>query len=262
MRRCFLFLVIAGVVALVLASNELPFETLKALALQRAQLRWGEVAMGPVAPGYDLNGQPSVYIFTFRIGSSVFPADDEIEAMIEQGKELELQGGLKHDRILYQRGLDLKFGVGLFGKVVVGARYDKNPIYVIGNSLPPHYYNRSRADERARQYLGSAQVRLVRVYYLTPLNEFFEYTDGERSVLINCYSLQKIDREDYLGVGDSKVSLRPKWDALLKEQAYPERFDGYVPNVPAVPLWSYGCTPTASAMSSSVARRSSAAPSA
>ncbi len=246
MRRLFLFALVFGINALLIAADHLPFETLRSLALTRARLRWGEVAMGPILPCYDLNREVASYIFTFRIGDSYFPTQEEIEAMIREGEALEAQS--RGDLDLYLRALRLKFGTDQFGNIVLGARYDRNPIYAIGNSLPPHIYNLSRAYERARAYLGSPQVELVRVYYLTPLNEFFEFSDGVKSVYLHSYSLQSVDIDNYRGVGESKVSLKGKWDALLSNIDYPERFDGYVPNVPSVPLWSYGCSPTASSM--------------
>ncbi len=89
MRKSMLLIVFLFIISYFFAADFVPFEKIKTIALARAQARWGQVAMGPVLAAYDLNGEISCYVFTFRIGCPYFPSDAEIQAMIEEGEELE-----------------------------------------------------------------------------------------------------------------------------------------------------------------------------
>ena len=132
--------------------------------------------------------------------------------------------------------------------VVVSADSSQVPILECFNSLPPYYTNLNKAKERAEEILGKG-VKFERIIYIAPLEEWFEFSLKGKRILINSYSLKMREPKRIQGLNrkpseELRESIRDKWERVGKT-SYIKK--AYIEGVPAL-LWSYGCSPTASAM--------------
>lgn len=135
--------------------------------------------------------------------------------------------------------------------IIIGARRDCTPIAEYARVLPNYYLTLGRAREKAQVYAGTA-VDLQRIYYAGPGEEYYSFRAGDRELMVNTYSLQVYEQSFFTRAKPEpdpalEKILNAKWDRYLSGLPSEGRYTGYVDSVPYV-IWSYGCTPTASAM--------------
>lgn len=213
-----------------------PFETAREIAQKKAETAWGQVTLGPAIPYCDLDGKIRAYSFGVSRGWAGFPNYQAIVNEVEEARRLGAQ--------------DQRWGVGEYGSIVVSARFSEVPVPEMSDCLPRYYTTGHLAKERAEELLGSSEVHLSKIYYGSPLDLIFEFSAGERRVLIDAFSLGTHSL-DILG-SERKTEEDPVLEdqiaSLWREIESPLARDTVlIPGVPAF-LWSYGCTPTASAM--------------
>lgn len=136
-----------------------------------------------------------------------------------------------------------------YATVVVSQDSSQVPILECFNSLPPYYTNLNKAKKRAEEILGKG-VKFERVIYIAPLEEWFEFSLKDRRILIDSHSFKPREPKRKVQEWRPKSSerlrqaIRDKWERIGKT---PYIKKAYIEGVPAL-LWSYGCSPTASAM--------------
>jgi len=237
--------------------DAVPFSLVEKVAVEEARALWNTESYGPVIPYVDFDGNVVAYLFTFKIGSSVFPPVSEIERERTEAELLIERARAKGDRDLLNRALSSYFGYKRYGSIVVGARYSRPPVIERGALLPRYYTVGKKALRRAEEYLGE-EVLLTRIYYVGPPDKWYEFRGKSgRSVIVDPFSLkvypaEKLQefRPSEKGLSEFAALMRKKWEAVEKTDAgelLKSMDSGYVSGVPFY-IWSYGCSPTTSAM--------------
>lgn len=220
------------------------------VALARATSLWSEARLGVKLPYYGFDGQITAYAFVFSLKDQKIPSAQELRALSELSRRLGQEAARQGDLERWRNFQDLRWGVGRYATVVVGARYDQVPILEYADCLPRYYTAMGEARLKASAELG-AGAEFSRVYYLTPQEEWFEFVNDEERILIHAYSLKVHRLEELLpklqgNSGSLPVRVDPRWSRLKSLKALTTIEQGYVDSVPFC-LWSYGCSPTASA---------------
>jgi len=187
-------------------------EVVRKVALKKAKEVWGTVAQGPELAGCDLNGKVIVYIIPFRIGIGPFPDYEEIMEGVRESRRYYAEGlqelreqpekeplALKPDTKTSEKhnlGKDKRSGKGEYGTVVVWARSDWFPIPEYSECLPRYYTTGDLAQEKAQTVLGRGSIRLTRIYYAGPLDQLYEFTQGDRTILVDPFSLKIYSPEE------------------------------------------------------------------
>jgi hypothetical protein len=221
------------------------------IALRKARSIFGDSISGHVSISvlnyYDFSGQVTAYAFVFSLTRDPFLSEQELitnsQLALSRSEEAAERGDLEG----YRAYEDLGFGVGRYATVVVSARYDQVPILECANCLPRYYTRLYEAQTRAKAEIGK-RAQFSKVYYLAPQAEFFEFVNDDERILIHAYALKPFRLEELLpSLEKSEGPHDPRWFKLeiLKEIAIID--EGYLDSVPFC-LWSYGCSPTASAM--------------
>jgi len=135
--------------------------------------------------------------------------------------------------------------------VVAGARWTCTPISEFSHALPNCYYTLEKAQVRAHEFLEDNAV-FSKIYYWGPEEEYYLFTSTRGAVLVNTYSMRCIDKQEFFAVqperhAELEAAVKTKWIEYLACTDFSTRYTAYIPDVPYC-LWSYGCSPTASAM--------------
>jgi len=237
--------------------DAVPFSLVEKVAVEEARALWNTDAYGPVIPYVDFEGNIAAYLFTFKIGSSVFPPVSEIERERADAELLIERARAEGDRDLLNRALSLYFGYERYGSIVVGARYSRPPVIERGALLPRYYTVGKKALRKAEEYLGEEAV-LTRIYYVGPPDKWYEFKGRSgRSVIVDPFSLkvypaEKLQefRPSKKGLSEYAALMRQRWEVMERSDAgelLKSMDSGYIPGVPFY-IWSYGCSPTTSAM--------------
>jgi hypothetical protein len=229
-------------------ANAVPFETVKGLALRRAQAEYPGARLGTVAPYVDENGFTVAYLFHFRTDGKAFPGYEQVaeDVLAERAK--------------LTANTDLTRWTSKYAFVLVSARYDRAPILCFGYGTSEFYAIAEAGLARAQAQLGT-DARLSRVLFVAPATFLeFENGGGERLVLSNHFERSWDSREGFrqyvsaakASAGDDAGAAeahRREWQQALSSD-FKEFTEVYVPNVGRAPFydWSYGCTPTSGAI--------------
>ncbi len=154
-------------------ANAVPFETVKGLAVRRAQAEFPGARLGTVVPYVDENGYTVAYVFHFRTDGKPFPAYEQVA--------LDVQA----ERRTLTENTDIAHWKSAYAFVLVSARYDRAPILCFGYGSSEFYAIAEAALERAQAVLGS-DARLKHVLFVAPATYLeFESSDG-RQMVISC----------------------------------------------------------------------------
>jgi hypothetical protein len=229
-----------------------PIETAEAIAVKEATLEWPGARLATTIPYYDFDGTVSAYACVFSLHAEPFPDYGSLLDAVKTGRALSRRAAALGDTALGHRGEDLSFGVNRYGTVVIAARTDQTPILETANCLPRFFTTLDRAQSRTRELLGGG-ARFTKIYYQAPEDEWFGFTNGQKEIFINAYSLKIYDRSHIVpqaarAIKDElAVRLNQSWDRLTRTNALFRTVSAHIDSVPYC-LWSYGCSPTASAM--------------
>ncbi len=241
------------------APDAVPFDVIERLAVEEAQHLWNATNYGPVIPFVGLDGKVIAYMFTFKIGGE-FPSQEFIEHEREEARSLMKMARDAGDNSMLEKARALYWGNDRYGTLVIGARYSVPPIFERGALLPRYYTFGRKAQRKAEEYLGE-EATLTRVYYVAPDAKWYEFEGKSgKKVLVDPF-LFRVYPVEYL----SKIEV-PKGDFSFEKlnrnrwrkietaiehgdlsALFAVRDSGYIPGVPFY-LWSYGCSPTSSAM--------------
>lgn len=225
--------------------NVVPFAKVRDLALRKAEAEWPGCRLGSVVPCVDEDGATAAYMFHFRTDGKPFPDYEEVV----------------RDILVERDGLnaftDLRRWTSKYSHILVSARYDRPPIVRYGYGTSEFYAVAGRALERAQEILG-ADARLSRMYFLWPAT-WLEFEGRAGHVVFSPHFEQSwFSREDFFSYVTTEARPAPveatqrfqrEWEEALRRD-FRDFSEVLVPNADKAPFydWSYGCTPTAAAM--------------
>lgn len=198
--------------------NLVPLDFAKKIAFYRATKEWGKIAIGNPIIGCDKDGKVVVYIFPVKLNSQIFPSDDTIIQQIEEARSAYLTYQKtkmeKRDIEKEERLMKKIWGVNEFGTVAVAARKDLHPIFEVSNVLP-RYYTTEYLAKRKVQEKWDVSFKLHRLFYISPLDQFYEFTNGERKILVNAFNLDILTPEDFQHMIEKRKNENKKLKSLI-----------------------------------------------
>ena len=225
----------------------------EALALRRAEAEWPGSRLGSVIPYLDPDGTTCGYMFHFRTDGLSFPDYDEVRADVLE------------DRSRLGPNTDLSSWESDYAYVLVSNRYDRAPMPCFGYGTSEFYAIGEEAVERASGML-SGELTVSRVYFVFPrvylevsnragervvMSNHFEQTWDSRESFRDDVRARKQALEDEFPIDRKEIARlhRQEWDRALVSD-FTDYSESYAPGYEQAPFydWSYGCTPTASAM--------------
>lgn len=245
--------------------SAVPFEIVRTVALARAAATWPSLAAGPVIPYQDIDGSTIAYMFHYRVDGLPFPADCErtTREAREDVARFRDEGGAPPT------------GKYRYAHVLVSARYDRFPILSWGEGLSEFYSTAEQARDAAAAEMGLAEPKLTRIYSVWP-ESWYEFEGNGRAIVVHSHLMSQREpapgftarmqaraaanrqqlaqqlaqqgrtTEQYL------AALRNKSEQQWRQADKPPGRDGqvFVGGYNQAPFydWSYGCTPTSSAM--------------
>jgi hypothetical protein len=162
-----------------------PLEILEKVANAHAHEIWGEeIAPGPPFPVADREGNVFAYAFHYIRGSRHFPGYEQIFDRVRRG----------------QQESEVAQMAEQFGYIYVSAT-DKNfPVLMVSHYLHPYFLVGDFAQEQANRHFDSDRVRLDKIYFLNPHDEYFEFVFQGKSIVFNVNSLEQKTRAAALEV--------------------------------------------------------------
>ncbi len=215
-------------------------EVVGQIAFQNAQSLYGEVFGTEPLPLYDAADELIGYRFDFAIGR---PFDPEQISMMAGAQENDGQQ-------------QPYWGYGTYANLFVSARSDLDVIQNHSNCLSPYWANKLLLEELAATELkGSPELK--RAYYINFQNQWFCYTNGSREVFVKVFPQKKVVSESEFreiianrGYFCAQGDFSGVWEQYLSGWLLQPMDQVLTGNADLCPYydWSYGCSPTASAM--------------
>ncbi|MGD2087817.1 MAG: hypothetical protein PVH61_16685 [Candidatus Aminicenantes bacterium] len=190
--------------------GRVPLDTLEKVANAHAHELWGEeIAPGPPFPVADKKGNVFAFAFHYIRGSQHFPGYEQIFDRVRS---------IRQEPEVAQMGEQ-------FGYIYVSAT-DKNfPILLVSHYLHPYFLVGDLAREQANRHFDSDEVRLDKIYFLNPHDEYFEFISHGKSIVFNVNSLEKkptaaaLDVESFAAKTDLHIrKIREAWDRVTQLQ--------------------------------------------
>ncbi len=147
-----------------------------------------------------------------------------------------------------------ELGIGEYGAVFVSARYDRYPIVMVCNYLPPYYTKVDLAGDKAKHKTGKKTADLKRYYFLGPRGQAFKMDCEGHEVLLHAYTLQEMDKQEFAiqPPRSVKSEYNTAWDAFRDTISPPDfiYLGKKIQNWEIMPCveWCRGCTPTSASM--------------
>jgi len=212
------------------ATNGVPIQSLRKIALRQAKEVWGEVTPGPEIPCRDANGDTLTYMFVFRMGGGRFGKYSEILDRVKTGRKL-YEEGVKEMRklppsapppaltaagassgaqqtpplpppALQQPSPELlkaqgKFQAGKKMKWGIG-EYGTLVVSARNDLIPiperihglPEFFTKLDLLRDKSREVLGGDPRLTGIYYVAPGEQWFEFSSGNNRVLVDPYSMK------------------------------------------------------------------------
>jgi len=223
--------------------DAVPFKVIQKIAVDNARSLWGDVYETEAIPYYGLDDEVIAYMFNFSIGKEFPPHDQVIE-----GAEQARREGRKEER----------WGVDHYCHLIVSARYSMPTIPAYSKCLSEEFACDRELQQMAKNALSTPTVQLIRIYYITPSQKWYVYSDGQKKVFIRIfppptvYSESEFDAKVRQEFGlPEKGDLRSLWLEFEQGKTLSLNIDHLIHREnECCPFydWSYGCSPTAAAM--------------
>ena len=241
--------------SLVLNAQELPIELAQKAAESFSTVVFGEAKVGLPKLYYGVDNKPAVYVFTLYFGKGELPSENDIMKKVEDGYKTELEGIQQKDKALIQKGRKLKLNTDQFGAVMVSATSDKGPVIEYSRGLPLHYTTRIEATSKATERFNSREINLSRFIYYSPMDLWFEFEHDNQRTLVSMFNQQTYESNSIFSVPPLRVNkdqipnIEADW-TMIENSTWNEGKSPDSVRISGVPdlEWSYGCSPTASAM--------------
>ncbi|MFX0203240.1 MAG: CARDB domain-containing protein, partial [Candidatus Hodarchaeota archaeon] len=168
--------------------------TLEKIADAHAHDLWGEeIARGRPFPLADVTEDVFAYVFPYIRGLYHFP---EYEEIFDRIRNLRSRN---QDYPETDAPVSIPYTeLGQFGSIYVSARRTNFPILGASHSLHPYFLVGDLAQETAERHFDSKEVRLERIYFLNPHQEYFEFTSQKDRTIIHVNSLERKKPEEVL----------------------------------------------------------------
>ncbi|NLH18217.1 MAG: hypothetical protein GX455_16705 [Phycisphaerae bacterium] len=147
-----------------------------------------------------------------------------------------------------------ELGIGEYGAVFVSARYDRYPIVMTCNYLPPYYTKLDLASDKAKHKTGKKTAQLKRYYFLGPRGQAFKMDCQGREILLHASSLQEMIVPDHR-IHPPRLTIsepHKAWVSFQQEAvAPPANFrEKRIQDWEIMPCvkWCRGCSPTSASM--------------
>jgi hypothetical protein len=174
--------------------ERVPIATLEKIADAHAHDLWGEeIARGRPFPVADETEDVFAFVFPYIRGLRRFPEYEEIFDRVRNLRSRN-QGLPETDDPVSMSYTEL----GQFGSIYVSARRTNFPILGASHSLHPYFLFGELAQETAERHFDSKEVRLERIYFLNPHEEYFEFTSQKDRTIIHVNSLERKKPEEVL----------------------------------------------------------------
>lgn len=231
--------------------GDVPFRIAKKVATNFSKRVFEKANPGPYHIFYDKNGKVTAYYFTFLLSEGECPSEREIKKEVE-GRKLLLEEAIRlGNKEMISQTKRKMAGENVYGTIVVSATYDKGPVIKYFAALGPQYFLIDDAQAVATKALGTMNVMLSKYIYLSPFEILFEFISNNNKVFVCPYTLKIFQERDVLSRDVLKVDqnllnkIEKNW---IDEQS--EYLSSNQYRISGVPYydWSYGCSPTASAM--------------
>ncbi len=173
------------------ASDSVSLDTMRKIALKSAVSVWGQAVLVAEIPCCGLDGVESFYYFVFRIDGGTAGDYSTITSEVIQGRydyKKIMNSPISDKKEYYTKLLDAKkrkWGIGKYGTVVVSCRLSFVPVPEFIHGLPPFY---TVLDIMVLQCPPGAT--LTRIYYITPMDQFYEFSSGGKSTVVDGLSLK------------------------------------------------------------------------
>jgi len=230
--------------------TEIDFKVVREIALDEGQYLWGKVAIGPLIPLCDMDGNIYAYDVPYKIGDDKFPTSQEIIDSIDYYKTLILKAEKQDNEELIKK----RWGNEDYMTVMIGGRYDVFPILEFHEGLPEYYTRLAEAKEKASKVLESKNPVLERIYYKGYLEKWFMFCSNGKTVYINTYSLKIYESLKKSVDGDNVNDFSDMWTYRYSQvdtlDTIAETKGTTTVTIEGVPFyeWHSGCSPTAAAM--------------
>jgi hypothetical protein len=239
-----------------LFASDISYELARDVAYYKAVSIFGDgISLGPGNPYYDTEDRLMAYEFGIALDGE-FPNEEVLLEILREKRyligEVRSEGGFGNIQELEKD----RAGIGKYGYIFVSATDLDFPVPEMGTGLPHYYLLYDEAKEYAWNYLED-EPSFVRMYCLTPYLKWYRFqVDGE-NVFVPLYGMGCKEPEDIYSI---PLDRAPQAEILesrhvqIWERIKSGDFSvldgsraGYVDSVPEYD-WSYGCSPTASAM--------------
>ncbi len=205
--------------------NAVPYATIQNIADMKAEANWGLAYCIAEIPCCDLNGDVVAYMFVYQRGQGPAKAYGEITTEVKQGRKEYAQAEkelfkaaqqpdnkkppmvIPDDPMIpapmnptpeYVKAYVKKdaarkkmSGAGNYGYLIISARYDRNPIPVIGHGLPEFFSRGDLIKAKAADKAGQ-NTQLQRIYLAGPSQRWYEFqSDNGQKVTVEGNTLQE-----------------------------------------------------------------------
>jgi hypothetical protein len=187
-----------------------PLDILEKVANAHAYEIWGEdIAPGPPFPVADREGNVFAYAFHYIRGSQQFPGYEQIFDRVRSS----------------QQDSEVAQMAEQFGYIYVSATDKNSPVLMVSHYLHPYFLVGDLAQEQANRHFDSDKVRLDKIYFLNPHDEYFEFISNGKSIVFNVNSLEKkstaeaLDVEPLVHMTDEHLrKIKEAWDRAINLQ--------------------------------------------
>jgi len=190
--------------------NGVPLGQLKKIAQAVGERISGvKLAAGKPIPYCNLDGEIVAYEFPFCADCSSFPSDAQILSEL----------GLARKRAADPDGKKFEkqaWGVGKYWSVTLSSTEDRYPMREAMEGLPRFFTMSEAVQEKARGRMGGGSAKLARIFYASPVEQFFEFQDGANTILVDPFSLEirvpgKLKDKARIPSEEQKKDIRRQW---------------------------------------------------
>ncbi|MCX6270614.1 MAG: hypothetical protein NTU44_05230 [Bacteroidetes bacterium] len=234
-----------GIQAFTQSSRQVPLSVLTALADNHAISFWGDARPADPIPYYSPDGQIVAWCFNYCIGND-FP-DQELLTEEYNSK------ALSADK-------NARWRLGEYAHILMSGTYDYAPVIKFQDVISEEYAYGAKIREMAENYFHTTNPQLEKIYFFTPLINYYQYKYGNEVVYVRIFPpMETLTQEEF----QVKMASTGTWEQSLPK-ASKSTWETYITNnnqeaagattlIPHEELvenldWSYGCSPTAGAM--------------
>jgi len=239
-----------------LLAADISYDLSRDVAYHKTVFVYGEHAtIGQGIPYYDLNDNLMGYEFGIALYGEI-PDEGAVLEMVREKTAFMNECRWQNDISIIIELDKERAGIGKYGNIFVSVNSSDYPIPEYGEGLPQYFLKYDDAKEYAWSYLENEPI-LMRMYYLTPYLKWYKFVANGKEIFVRMHGSRCTEPEDIFSFNYERGA-----DADILEARHNQLWEsikggdfsildgeraGYIDSVPEF-TWSYGCSPTASAM--------------